>query len=50
MIEALRDRVVPEEPKPDCPYEVDDWTYQRWRERQNLRTLLTEQARIARES
>lgn len=51
-IEALRDWLVPEEPEPTYP-PGGDWTltqsYISWQERQRIRALLTEDARIARE-
>lgn len=51
-IEALRDWLLPEEPEPE-PTRTDRLfgpareAYLRWHERQRLRQLLTEQARIA---
>lgn len=49
-IEALRDWLLPEEATtPMLPGGYDE-TYTRWQERQRLRSLLTEQARIARKN
>jgi hypothetical protein len=44
LIRAFRDWLLPEEPEPD-DINSEDWHV--WDERRDLRTLLTEQARIA---
>ena len=48
MIEALRDWLLPEEPAVISDSAPDDPIWARFNERQRLRALLTEQARIAR--
>lgn len=51
MIEALRDYRLPEEPEPAYPPGTEytlTQAYICWQERQRLRALLTEDARIAR--
>ena len=51
-IEAVRDRIVPEEPEPVDLVRDQSRTastaWQRWDERMSLRALLTEEAAIAR--
>jgi hypothetical protein len=48
-IEALANEMVPEEPEVTDPYQISDEEIIRREERQRIRTLLLEQARIARE-
>jgi hypothetical protein len=48
VIEALRDWLLPEGPAIVSDSSPDDPIWARWNERQRLRTILTEQARIAR--